>query len=87
MNNITKQNTEYITVYTYEYWDYTTEKFNVSEFNWTTAEALCEYLTEFPFSETVRPFYRIVKNKISINELEKHSVPFVSDYVRGTLDI
>ena len=88
MNNITEQNTEYMIVYTYEYWDYDAEEFNVSNFNWTTAEALCEYLTEFPFSEvTARPFYRIVKNKIPINELKKHSVPFVSDYVRGTLDI
>ena len=33
MINITEQNTEYMIVYTYEYWDYDAEEFNVSNFN------------------------------------------------------
>lgn len=59
------------------------EVWQVNGFNWTTAEALIEYLARFPLYFVGGGGIKITHIDISIESLQKRpNMPFVSDYIR-----
>lgn len=74
--------TGYVRVYTYEYLE--NDSWIASNFNWTTAEALLDYLS-IPCYYTTR---KVIYIDILIEDLKKNlNMPFVSDFVYEKLGI
>jgi hypothetical protein len=71
-----------ITGYTYEVWDMESKMWCISSLNYTTGEALAEYLCAIPRLNNIR----FVKREISIEKLKKNpNMPFISDYIREAI--
>lgn len=74
---------EKLTVYTYEVWDEELQRWCVSNFNWTTGEALAKRLTAVSLEG------RNIISKVMLRKdlVERPMQPFVSDHVRKAFGI
>ena len=74
-------NEKTITLYTYEYYNHSLEMYCASDFNWTTAEQLCNRLANKNVG-----LFRITSKEFSIEEIKNRpNMPFISDYVREAI--
>ena len=73
-------NEKTITLYTYEYYNHSLGMYCASNFNWTTKDALDEYLGRVYIP------VKVISKTFSVQDIKSNpNIPFVSDYVREAI--